>query len=85
MSEDPDERSAQSTERAMNDEAGRMEARLDELGDHVADARKKAEHTREAADLPGDDAIETVAGDASERTTSSDDPTSAVVDPEDDD
>jgi hypothetical protein len=67
----------------MEDEAARMQRRVDELGEHVEEARKKTQVTRDQADLPDEEVLDTVAGGASERTTSSDDPTSAVVDPED--
>jgi hypothetical protein len=66
----------------MEDEAERMQRRVDELGTHVEEAKKKTQVTRDQADLPEDEVLDTVAGDASERTTSSDDPTSAVGDPE---
>ena len=85
MAADPDERPAQAVEREMADEAGKMESRLGELGDHVDEARKKAAEARPQEGLAGDESLEAVAGDASERTTSSDDPTSAVGDPEDGD
>jgi hypothetical protein len=83
MSADPDERPAKAVAQEMDDEAGRMEARIDELGDHVEEAKKKAAEARPREGLAGDEALDAVAGDdADERTTSSDDPTSAVGDPE---
>ncbi|MEA2156191.1 MAG: hypothetical protein QOE11_2331 [Solirubrobacteraceae bacterium] len=82
MSSDQHEPSAQDAAQEMEDEAARMQARVDELGEHVEAASKKADRTRQDADLPGDDALDTVSGDAADRTTSSDDPTSAVGDPE---
>jgi hypothetical protein len=69
-------------EREMEEEAGRMQRHLDELDERVDDAEKKAKESRERIAGPADEAVETVAGDASERTTSSDDPTSAVGNPE---
>ena len=85
MSPDRDERSAQATERKMQDEAGQMERRLDELGDHVDEAKKKAAEARPQEGLAGDAALDAVTGDdADERTTASDDPASAVGDPTDD-
>jgi ribosomal-protein-serine acetyltransferase len=83
MNTDDDERSARDIEHGMEDEAAGMERRLDELGDHVQEAQKKAEHTRQHADLPGDEPVEDVASGAADRTTASDDPTSAVGNPED--
>jgi len=86
MSADDDDRSEQATEREMQDEAGQMERRLDELGDHVDEAKKKAAEARPQEGLAGDEALDAVTGDdADERTTSSDDPTSAVGDPTDND
>jgi hypothetical protein len=83
MNSDRDKHSAKDVEHEMEDEAGRMERRLDELGDHVDDAQKKAENARADANVDGYDPLDAAAGDASERTTASDDPTSAVGDPED--
>ncbi len=83
MSSDDEDRPAKDIEREMGDEAGRMQRDLEQLGDHVQEARKKAQHTREHADLPGDDAVEAVTPDESEdRLTSSDDPVSEVGDPD---
>jgi hypothetical protein len=79
-SENPSIRDA---EQEMEAEAGRMQRRLDELGDHVQDAGKIARDARPDAAPGDDDALDAVAGGASERTTSSDDPTSAVGDPTD--
>jgi hypothetical protein len=82
MSSDEDDRSIGDIEREMESEAERMQRGLDDLDARVEDAAKKAQHTGEHAELPEDEAVEAVAGDASERSTSSDDPTSAVGDPE---
>ena len=80
---EPDRRGASTrdVEREMEDEAGRMQRRLDELGEHVEQAAKKAEQTSERTGLAGDEALDTVAADAQQRTTSSDDPVSAVGNP----
>ncbi len=67
----------------MEHEAGHMQRRIDELGEHAKEARKKADETREDSDLYGDEAVETGAGDAADRNTSSDDPVSAVGNPAD--
>jgi hypothetical protein len=83
MSPDRDDPSGKDIEQQMEDEAGRMQRELDELDEHVADASRKAEQTRRDADLPGDEPLETAAGDAGDRSTSSDDPVSAVGEPED--
>jgi hypothetical protein len=82
MSADEEDKSGRDIEQDMNNEAERMQRHLDELDEHVKEARKKAEDIRQE-DLPGDDAVETAAGDAADRSTSSDDPVSAVGDPED--
>ena len=81
MSSDEDDRSVHDVEQEMQDEAGRMQRRVDELGDHVQEAEKK-QNPRQNDDLPDEEVLETVAGDAADRTTSSDDPTSAIGDPE---
>lgn len=47
----------------MTEEAGRMEDRLDELGDHVAEAKKKADATREKPARDPDDPLTDVDGD----------------------
>lgn len=39
---------------AEEDEAGRMQSELDELDEHIDDARKKAQRTREQSDLDDD-------------------------------
>ena len=83
MSPDEDEPALRKIEQDMEDEAAGMERRLDELGDHVDEAENKAAHTRQDADLPGDEPVEDVADEAADRTASSDDPASAVGDPED--
>ena len=86
MSPDSDERPAKAVAQKMDDEAGQMESRLDELGDHVEEAKKKAAEARPREGLAGDEALDAVTGDdADERTTASDDPTSAVGDPTDED
>jgi len=83
MSSDDEDRPAKDIERELGDEAGRMQRDLEELGDHVEDAKKKAEHTRRHAEHPGDDAVEAVTPDESkERLTSGDDPVSEVGDPD---
>jgi hypothetical protein len=42
MSPDSDERPAKAVAQQMDDEAGQMKSRLEELGDHVEEAKKKA-------------------------------------------
>jgi hypothetical protein len=55
MSPDADEKSVQSTQTEMTGEADRMESRLDDLGDKIDEAAKKAKVTRdEARPDPGD-------------------------------
>jgi uncharacterized protein YlxW (UPF0749 family) len=81
MDSDREQPSVRDAEQEMEDEAGRMQHRLDELGEQVEDAQKTARDAREDTGAVGDDALDTVAGDASQRSTSSDDPASAVGDP----
>ena len=60
MSDESTEQSAKGIERELADEADRMESRLEELGDHVDEARKKADDLRQepapGADVPVGDA-----------------------------
>jgi hypothetical protein len=78
-----DKLSTQSLQRDMEREAARMEQRLDDLGDHIEDAEQKARRNRDASGQPADESLDAVASDAAERTTASDDPTSAVGNPAD--
>jgi hypothetical protein len=80
---DSDRSESRDIENQMQNEAGRMERQLEELDEHVAEAAKLAKESRGATTLDDDEPLDAVAGDASERSTSSDDPTSAVGDPED--
>jgi hypothetical protein len=54
MSPDDDERPAKAVAQEMDDEAERMESRIDELGDHVEEAKKKAAEARPREGLAGD-------------------------------
>lgn len=49
MSPDADEKSVQRTQKEMSEEADRMESRLDDLGDDIDEAAKKAKVTRDEA------------------------------------
>lgn len=49
MSADTNDAPAQDTVRQMGEEAERMQARVDELGEHIGEASKKAEATRDLA------------------------------------
>ncbi len=60
--------------------AERMQSRLDELDEHIDDAAKKAQKTREQADLDDDEAGGELVGDWSEMARSDDDPSGAVDD-----
>jgi hypothetical protein len=73
--------STQDLEREMQHEAERMEQRLEDLDEHIEDAQQKARRQRDDSGQPSDEALDAVAGDAADRTTSTDDPTSAVGDP----
>lgn len=61
-------------------EADRMQAELDKLDEHIGDARKKAERTREQADLDGDEAGGELVGDFSDMASDEDDPSGAIED-----
>ena len=54
MTPDSDERPAKAVAQTMDDEAGQMESRLDELGDHVDEAKKKAAEARPREGLAGE-------------------------------
>jgi glyoxylase I family protein len=83
MTPDDDDRSVQQTEAEMAVEADRMQARLDELGEHAEEASKKAQVTREQADLDADEPLGDVAGDWEDTASTEDDPTGAVDEPQD--
>lgn len=67
---------------AEEDEADRMQSELDELDEHIDDARKKAQRTREQSDLD-DEELGTgeVVGDFSDTATTDDDPSGALDEP----
>jgi cell division septum initiation protein DivIVA len=62
MTPESNERSLQDTQEEMAAEADRMQARLDELGEHADAAAKKAEVTREQADPDADEPLGEDAG-----------------------
>lgn len=64
-------------------EADGMQRRLDELGEHIDDAAKKAQATRDQARQDPDETTEEVVGDWSDTKSSDDDPSGAVGDTED--
>ncbi len=57
-----------------------MQARLDELDEHIDDAAKKAQKTREQADPDADEPVGEVVGDWSDMARSDDDPSGAFDD-----
>ena len=59
-------------------EADRMQAELDKLDEHIGEARKKAQKTREQSDLDGDEAGGEVVGDFSDMARSDADPSGAL-------
>lgn len=61
-------------------EADRMQAELDELDEHIADARKKAQKTREQSDLDDDEAGGEIVGDFRDTARTDDDPSGAIDD-----
>jgi hypothetical protein len=82
MTPDEDDRSAA---RAV-DEADRsddMESKLDELDEHITDARKKADAGRPQGDPPGDDPVDDIAGGGTDHSEEADDPEeSPIIGPE---
>jgi hypothetical protein len=82
MSERPVERK----EQEMGEQAERMDERLDELGDHIREAAKKAEVTRAHADPDrSDEPLGDVAGDWHDTAPTEDDPAGAIDDAPDSD
>jgi hypothetical protein len=81
MTPDEDDRSAA---RAV-DEADRsddMESKLDQLDEHITDARKKADAGRPQGD-PGDDPVDDIAGGGTDHSEEADDPEeSPIIGPE---
>jgi hypothetical protein len=77
------ERSVERNEQQMGEQAERMDDRLDELGDHIADAKKKAQVTREHADPDSDKPLGDVAGDWEDTAPTEDDPAGAIDKPPD--
>ena len=80
MSPDTDDESAKDVEHDMADDADRMQERVDELGDHVDEAAKKAEGTRAHADPDADGPLGEVAADWDDTKSDEDDPSGAVDD-----
>jgi hypothetical protein len=83
MAPESNERSLKQTQDDMADEADRMEARLDELGEHRAAAEKQAAVTREHAGPEAEEPLGDVAGDATDTARTDDDPAGAVDEPPD--
>ncbi len=65
----------------MADDADRMQERVDQLGDHVDEAAKKAQDTRAHADPDADGPLGEVAGDRDDTESDENDPSGAVDDP----
>ncbi|HEV2777577.1 MAG TPA: hypothetical protein VGV90_18450 [Solirubrobacteraceae bacterium] len=63
------------------DASGDMEQRLEQLDEHIDDARKKAAEGRPRAS-PDDDVIDDVAGGGTDNTGEADDPAGPIVGPE---
>jgi hypothetical protein len=85
-----DDRSAREIQDAMEDEAGRMQERVDALGEHAQDAEKKAQVTREQAEPDTDVPLGAVGGDPSDEAAANEehegpdeDPDGADEEPED--
>jgi hypothetical protein len=61
--------------------ADRMQAELDELDEHIDDAKKKADGGQPQAS-PDDDVIDDVAGGGTDNTDEVDDPAGPIIGPE---
>jgi cell division septum initiation protein DivIVA len=83
MTPESNEESLRSTQEEMAAEADRMEARLNELGEHADAAAKKAQVTREQADLDADEPLGEAGGDWEDTAATDDDPAGPVDEPQD--
>ena len=82
MSSDPDDRSAARAVDAA-DQSADMESKLDQLDEHITDARKKADAGRPQGDPPGDDPLDDIAGGGTDHSEEADDPEeSPIIGPE---
>lgn len=61
-------------------EGDRMQTELDQLDQHIGEARKKAQKTREQSDLDDDELGGEVVGEWSDMDSSGDDPSGALDD-----
>ncbi|MBW3607578.1 MAG: hypothetical protein KY463_04360 [Actinobacteria bacterium] len=61
-------------------EAERMQAQLEQLDEHIGEAKKKAQKTREQADLDDDEAGGELVGEWSDTARTDEDPSGAVDD-----
>ncbi|HWC25918.1 MAG TPA: hypothetical protein VG474_04980 [Solirubrobacteraceae bacterium] len=84
MSPDNDGESFQETGRAIERDVDQERARLDELGEHIDEAAKKAQTTRDQADPESDEKVAETIGEWSDEAPREDDPAGAVDDPQDD-
>jgi hypothetical protein len=82
MSSDEEDRSpARALDEA--DQSADMESRLDQLDDHITDARKKADDGRPLGDpADADDPLDDVAGGGTDNTEEVDDPAGPIIGPE---
>ena len=81
MSSDQDDRSpARAADEA--DQSDDMESRLDQLDEHITDARKKADAGRPQGDPPGDDPLDDIAGGGTDNREEADDPAGPIIGPE---
>lgn len=65
---------------AQESEADRMQAELDQLDEHLDEAKKKAQKTRQQADLDDDEAGGELVGEWSDMARSDEDPSGAIDD-----
>jgi hypothetical protein len=82
MSSDPEERSpARAVDEA--DASAEMESKLDQLDEHITDARKKADDGRPLGEPAGDDdPLDDVAGGGTDNAEEADDPAGPIIGPE---
>jgi len=81
MSSDPDDRSDADTP-AGQDASADMEAKLEQLDDHIEDAQKKADAGRPPEQPDAEDPVDDVAGGGSDHDEHVDDPEGPLVGPE---
>ena len=77
MSSDPEDRTPAQAARDA-DTSNEMEQRLEQLDEHIDDAKKKADDGQPQAS-PDDDVVDDVAGGGTDNTEKADDPEGPIV------